>query len=413
MRSRRFRIIAGLTFVAGALIAGCSAPMVRQTAVQSAVHLDTPRSVSPASIPAPPMAHTAILPASAMKSATTRTAQDDIQGLNYTQVPGTATFAAAAPDGSLWVLSDQPAGPDKYIWHYSGGSWTNISGLASRLSVAPNGTLYAINSAGGAYAYISGVGTWTAFGGGCRDLSAAADGSLYVISNSSGSDGAIWQYGNGTWTQQPGSGNRIAPSWDTHSYSVPGGTITPGGYYVLNSQGSIYYLAAAGYVQLSGAASSAAPITGGLFALGYPTNANGNVLYYYNLDTPGWSAKGGSGVSISSDGKTLYIIAASGAIYSSAITPTSTVVLSPPGLSFLATGGSYVQTFTASQAGYTGPFTASAGTCGPYASVTPAQGTTFTVTPLAAGTCTMTVSGANGFSAPLGITVTVTVGSGS
>jgi hypothetical protein len=277
------------------------------------------------------MAKTAILPASVMQSATPRKTQGDIQGLNYMQIPGTASSVAVGP-GSVWVLSDQPAGPDKYIWHNVGGTWTNVPGLASRISVGPDGTLYAINSGGGAYAYNSGA--WNALGGGCRDVTAAADGSVYVISNGGGADGAIWHYSGGAWTQQPGSGNRLAASWDTHTYSLPGGTITPGGFYVINSQGSIYYLGASGYIQIPGAGSAVAPIAGGLFVLGYPTDPNGNVLYYYNLDAPGWSVKGGAGVSISANGSTLYIIGASGGIYVSAITvippPTPSPSPSPP-----------------------------------------------------------------------------------
>ena len=267
------------------------------------------------------MAHTVIQPASAMQSTAVRTIKGDIQGLSYTQIPGGASAAAAAPDGSLWVLSTQPSGPDKYIWHYSSGSWSNISGLASRISVGPNGDLYAINSGGGAYLYTSGVGTWTALAGGCRDLSAAADGSLYIVSSGGGTDGAIWHFANGGWAQQPGSGNRITASWDTQSYNVPGGTIAPGGFYVINSQGSIYYLGASGYIQLPGAGSAIAPIPGGLFALGYPNDPNGNALYYYDLNNPGWSAKGGSGASLSSNTTTLYVIGSSGAIYSAAISP--------------------------------------------------------------------------------------------
>ena len=266
------------------------------------------------------MAHTAILPASVMLAATVRTTKAAIQGLGYTQIPGAATAAAAAPDGSLWVLSTGPSGPDKYIWHYSGGTWTNISGLASAISVAPNGTLYAINSGGGAYSYSGGV--WTGFGGGCRALTAAYDNSLYVISNGGGSDGPIWHYAGGTWTQQPGAGVSLVASWDPNTYSNPGGTITPDGLWVINSLGSIYYLGSSGYVQLAGAASAIAPITGGLFVLGYPTNPSGNALYYYDLANPGWTAEAGSGASISSNGATLYIASTSGAIYSSAITLT-------------------------------------------------------------------------------------------
>ena len=303
------------------LFAGCLMSAVRQTPKPAGITLVTPQSISPGSIHPPPMVHTAILPASVMLAATVRTPKGAISGLNYTQLPGAATAAAAAPDGSLWVLSTGPSGPDKYIWHYSGGSWTNISGLASAISVAPNGTLYAINSGGSAYAYSGGV--WTGFGGGCRALTAAYDNSLYVISNGGGSDGPIWHYAGGTWTQQPGAGVSLTASWDPNPYSNPGGTITPDGLWVINSLGLIYYLGSSGYVQLPGAASAIAPITGGLFVLGYPTNPNGNALYYYDLANPDWTAQGGSGLSISSNGQTLYIEGVSGAIYSSAIAAAS------------------------------------------------------------------------------------------
>ncbi len=110
--------------------------------------------------------------------------QDVLLGAPFwQQIPGSGAFAAAAQDGSLWVLSDQLAGADKFIWHYVSGVWTNIAGMASRLAVAPNGTLYAINSAGGAYVYNSSSGTFSSLGGGCSDLTVAKDGSLYVLSN--------------------------------------------------------------------------------------------------------------------------------------------------------------------------------------------------------------------------------------
>lgn len=317
------RLIPVVFAVSVATLAGCSSPARRPVVPQGGVHLITPKSLSPGLIRPAPMAKTAVLPASAMRTpvSSRRQVRSDIQGLSYSQIPGSASYAAAAPDGSLWVLSDQPSGPDKYIWHYANGAWSNISGLATRIAVAPNGTLYAINSGGGAYAFSNGA--WSAFGGGCRDLAAAADGSLYVISNGGGADGAIWHYASGNWTQQPGSGNRLAASWDSQTYSNPGGTITPQGFYVINSLGSIYYLGSNGYIQIPGAASAVAPMRGGLFALGYPNDPNGNVLYYYNLANATWGTKGGSGASISTDGFTLYIVSASGAIYYSTIVPKS------------------------------------------------------------------------------------------
>ena len=284
----------------------------------------TPKSVSPALIPPAPMAHTAILPASVMNVKPQRT----IQGLNWTQISGAASYAAAASDGSLWVLSTSPTGSDKYIWHYVNGTWTNISGLATRLSVAPDGTLYAINSGGGAYSYSG--GTWTALGGGASDITVGSDGSVYVLSNGgSGPDYGIWRNVSGTWSQMPGAGVRIAASWDPNSFVVPGGTVSANGLYVLNSAGSIYYKNPDNsYVQLSGSASAVAPTTiGGVFVLGYPANSGGNNIYYYDLSTPGWNAQSGAAVSISTDSAHLYAIGSTGGIYSSPVTPTSGTII--------------------------------------------------------------------------------------
>ena len=179
----------------------------------------TPQSVSPASIPAAPMAHTAILPSSAMRPPDKPNALA-LQGLHYTQLPGSASEIAAAPDGTLWALSTEPSGPDKYIWHYSNRIWTNISGLAQHIAAtapaasagSPTGNqIYAINSGGGVYGY-NGT-SWTALGGGAAAVTAGLDGSVYVTSNGgSSADRAIWKY-NGSWSQVPGSGVTLAGSW--------------------------------------------------------------------------------------------------------------------------------------------------------------------------------------------------------
>jgi streptogramin lyase len=317
---KTLRLVSGALFSL-VLASGCSG---LSSGPRTTPQMATPRSVSPASIRPAPMARTAILPASAMNVRP----QGAVQNLSFTQIPGAASAAAAAPDGSLWVLSTSPAGADKYIWHYVSGTWTNISGLASRLSVAPNGTLYAINSGGGTYSYSG--GTWTALGGGASGVTTAADGSFYVLSNGgAGPDRAIWHNVGGTWSQVPGSGVSIAGSFDTGSYTLPGGTVSPGGLYIVNSLGAIYYENTNNsFVQLPANASVLAPTTvGGVFALGYPANAGGNSIYYYNLSTPGWSAQSGSGVSVSSNGGKLYVIASSGAIYVSTIRPTSGTIV--------------------------------------------------------------------------------------
>ena len=314
------------------VLAGCSGSR-HMTPHADGIILETPQSVSPALIPPAPMAKTAILPSSVMNVRP----QSAIQGLNWTQISGSASLAAAAPDGSLWVLSDQLSGADKFIWHYANGTWSNISGMASRIAVAPDGTLYAINSGGGTYSYSG--GTWTALGGGCSDITVAKDGTIFVLSNgnSAGSDQAIWHNVSGTWSQVPGQGVRIAGSWDANSYVLSSGTVAAGGLYILNSIGSIYYKHQQYFVLLPGSASAVTATTnGGIFVLGYPANSGGNSIYYYDLDHPGWNAQSGAGVGVSTDSTHLYVIGAAGGIYSSPVTTTSVTITGPYLMAFKA-----------------------------------------------------------------------------
>jgi hypothetical protein len=295
--------------------------------------LQTPQSISPGSIAAPPMAQTAILPSSAMRSPSSSGIKpmSAIPGISYAQVPGTAIAASAASDGSLWVLSDSPSGADKYIWHYSDGSWTNITGLANHISAAPDGSLYASNSLGGVYHYVG--GSWTALGGGVSDITAASGSTVYVLSNgqSIGSDQAIWYY-SGSWSQIRGSGVHIAASLDAGTHSIPAGTVGPNGLYVINSSGSIYYTQGNGnYIQIPGASAAISPsTTGGVFVLGYPADVSGTAIYYYDLDSPGWQQIAGNGVAISAAASQLYVISASNAIYSAQLGGMAHFTLSDP-----------------------------------------------------------------------------------
>ena len=277
------------------------------------------------------MAQTAILPASAMKSPV----HPDIAvpPLSWSQLPGTASAVAASPDGSLWVLSDQPSSsPDKYVWHYASGSWTNISGLAAHLSVAADGSLWAINSGGGIWHYAG--GTWSSPGGGATNsITADTSTGVYVLSNGgAGPDRAIWHYSpGGGWTQLNGSGTVLAANWDTNNFT-PGaggsGTINAGGVYILSSSGAIWYENSnLSFAQLPGAASAIAPTTnGGVFVLGFPSAPSGNQVYYYDLNTPAWNAQNGAGLLSISAGSNLYLISSSGAIYSAALPATGPVV---------------------------------------------------------------------------------------
>lgn len=333
-RDRRLVCLAYAVLSSGLLLSGCSgARHMSALPNGGGVTLQTPQSISPGLIAAPPMAQTAILPSSAMQSSSSPAIKpmSAIPGISYTQVPGTATVASAGSDGSLWVLSDSPSGADKYIWHYSNGSWTNIAGLANHISAAPDGSLYASNSLGGVYHYVN--GSWIALGGGVSDITAASGNTVYALSNGQqiGNDQAIWFY-NGTWAQIPGSGVHIAASLDAATHSIPGGTIGPDGLYVVNSSGSIYYTQGSGsYIQIPGASAAISPsTTGGLFVLGYPTDVSGTAIYYYDFDNPGWQQIAGSGVAISAAASQLYVISASNAIYSARLGAMAHFTISDP-----------------------------------------------------------------------------------
>ena len=206
---------ASAAVLVAALLAGCSGgahdsalPAAGDTASSvSAREMSAtyPQSKSPASFKVAPMPQTAILPASAMRSAPHGTTPQALGPLKWAQLSGAASSVAVAPDGSLWVLSDLPAGASKAIWHYAKGGWTNISGSASSIAVGPTGTLYSVNgTTRGVYSYNG--STWTSLGGGARAVTAGADGAVYVLSDTPVTNGnsAVWKYANGGWTQQAG-----------------------------------------------------------------------------------------------------------------------------------------------------------------------------------------------------------------
>jgi hypothetical protein len=336
MRTRLGVLLLGLMLSAPA----CGGRHGSASVIPPAVTVPTVKSVSPALIAAPPMAKTAILPASAMTSirpvsamTSVRRPKSAIQPFNWAQITGGAIFVAAGPDGSIWVLSNQGAGPDQAIWHYASGGWSNISGGASRLAVAPDQSLWAVTAAGGIYHYVG--GSWSTIGGGATDISVGPDGSVYIISNQGGGPfgRGAWRYAGGTWTQLPGGGVRVAASWDSGTYL---GTITPGSLWVLNTPGDLwYYNAAFGFHQLGGGGVEMAPTTnGGIFVLGFPAGAGGYPIWYNDLNTGTWTPMTGGGVSIATDGKVLWAVGTAGGIWFTPVTP-----VAPPPVASIAVAG--------------------------------------------------------------------------
>lgn len=392
---------AAAAFLCIAMLSACGRNTASGPGLPATANTQSPANVKPA-----PMAATQRLPASAMRSVRPDT---DFAGSTWTQIPGSATQAAAAPDGSLWVLSIDPAGADKYIWHYVNGTWTNIPGLATQLAPAPDGSLYVINSGGGTYRYASGA--WTALGGGASAITVASDGSTYVISNSG--SGAIWKNTGGTWSFIGGSGTMLAANPDPATYRLNGGSVGPYGLFVVNSAGSIYYTTGTSpYLQFPGGASAVAPSIGGLYVLGYPASSSGNTIYYYDYTAGTWKAEPGWGVSMSANTQAVYVVSASGAIYTTPLQPPSgpPMSASPATVNVMGTGSANMQLFVVS--GGAGGYKAS-GYDASVISVAPDafDPSQFDVTGIAAGSPTITITDAAG--STLSVPVTVTTASGT
>jgi hypothetical protein len=89
------------------------------------------------------------------------------------------------------------------------------------------------------------------------------------------------------------------------------------------------------------------------------------------------------------------------------------VVPSSTSLTFLAAGAASAQTFTVSEAGYPGNFTATTTNCGGIASIAPPSGRSFTVTAAASGSCTFTIANPFSQSATVSVGVTTTTVGGN
>jgi streptogramin lyase len=239
--------------------------------------------------------------------------------LQFAQLPGTVTQAVVSPtDGSIFVLSNQPAGTDKYIYHYSNGTYTNIPGQAARLAISPYGDkLWAVNASGGIYAYTIATGQWSTLAGGAADITIGSDDAVYVLSNSGGDgrgDYPIWHYSGGIWTELNGSGMRIDAAWDPNTYQLTGGSFNPGGFYTFSASGQLFYFSpGVGFIQIPGKVQSIASVTSGFFAIGSGS------IYYYELASQTYTAEPGTAASLGANGSLLCAVTASDALYAATI----------------------------------------------------------------------------------------------
>jgi Tectonin domain len=328
VNSNRLRFAATFLLLAVPALNGCAGSGSSVRTVTPQATLQSPKSVSPGSVPAPSMSK-AVAPASLMNG---RRPKSNKQPLGFTQIDGAATVVAASPDGTIWALSTNgpTSGPDKYIFHYVGGTWTNVPGAAIRIAVGPDNTAYVVNSAGGIYQYDG--SPWKAIVGGAQDITVAVDGSLYVISNVPGEEygNGIYHYSGGVWTRMPSAAQRVIASWDPGTYA---GFISPGGYYIIQNGAAYYYdpvWAQYNYIPFndnSGYATNVTDIapttTAAAYALAAAADSNGGHHILLEAWGAAYRTEGGSGVSISSNGPTIDVAGPTGGIYTSAITPTA------------------------------------------------------------------------------------------
>jgi hypothetical protein len=299
-----------------------------------------PHSQSPASFRAAPMPLTPKQASSAMASfpkgaappsstmLSRKQPQSALLALNWTQISGSAQDVAVCPDGSVWVISPAYVYSSPYgslIWHYVNGTWTNVPGAATRLACAPDNTLWAVNGTGNIYHLVGGAWSW--FGAGASDISIGPDGSVYIISNVPGAPNGngIWHYISGGWTQLPGEAVSIAASWDIGTYFDD---IVPGGNYVTNAFGGIYYYnPSTGYVLVPGGANEVAPTTsgGGLFAIGYPSDG----IFYNDLSTGTWTTLSGNALRVATNGSTVCVVNSAGGIYCASVLQ-PIITINPP-----------------------------------------------------------------------------------
>ena len=126
-----------------------------------------------------------------------------LNGNNWTQVGGNASYIAAGSDGTVLIVSSR----DGSIWKYvSSYNWTQVpGGYASVISVVKNNNYFVVNR-GNVYQY-NGSG-WAQVGSGAAYVRAASDGTVLGTTNS----GQIYQYVSPyNWTQVPGSMLIAAP----------------------------------------------------------------------------------------------------------------------------------------------------------------------------------------------------------
>jgi virginiamycin B lyase len=268
-----------------------------------------------------------------------------IAPLRWSQVPGTASRLAVAPDGSLWALATTPTGPDKYVLHRTNGIWKVVlpGFLADSLSFDEYGTLYVSNTSRGIFSFdgkqwsrLGGVGlTGVTVGLGFVPLHTLTSYIYAMGAAGKTGDRPVFELdpfnANGWVSPLAGNGAPVTAATeitdaplDLNTYSIAGvGTATPiESLYSVASDGAVGFASAHnGSLRLPGRASSIALVPGGYVGLAYPASPRGEHIFSFDFGTGKATAQAGSAVSLVAGrgpdgaGTSLYSLDAAGRIW--------------------------------------------------------------------------------------------------
>ncbi len=142
-------------------------------------------------------------------------------GSTWDQMPGTATDIGIGADGSVFIISNQPASVTGgfAIMKWNGSNWTMMPDCAGiHIAVDPHGVPWVVNKSNIVFQY-GGTYLWTPITGiAGNDIGIGADGSVYVTGKDStlaSYNPPIYKYNAVTgWSQLPGGVSGVSISVD-------------------------------------------------------------------------------------------------------------------------------------------------------------------------------------------------------
>ena len=127
-----------------------------------------------------------------------------------------AVQISAAADGSLWTVSDAYA-----IWRYAGGQWANVIGLAREVTADPEGTVWILTAdpaPGGFQLHYARNSRWRRaepLMAGARIAAGPSD-QLWLIDD----DGQLHHWAEGNWRDRPGRVSQLTVGKDGIAWAL-------------------------------------------------------------------------------------------------------------------------------------------------------------------------------------------------